>query len=59
MCIEVKAVSAVASDTFKGLRSLREETGERFYRGIVLYCGEQTVYFESNLIAVPVSVLWD
>ena len=57
--IEVKAAGTVEGKDFKGLRSLREETGSRFHRGIVLYGGEQTVSFESDLMAVPVSALWE
>lgn len=56
--VEVKAAGTVTEGAFKGLWRLREETGERFRRGIVLYCGEQTVSFGEDLIAAPVSALW-
>lgn len=56
--IEVKASSTVKSSDFKGLRYLNQLLGDRFLRGIVLYTGDQSVPFGSNLYAMPVSTLW-
>ncbi len=55
--IEVKASRTVSEKAFSGLKALREATGKRFKRGVVLYTGEKVVNFESDLTAVPVSAL--
>lgn len=57
--IECKASSTVTLDDFKGLRTLREQAGDKFHRGIVLYSGSETLAFKEDLIAVPVSALWE
>jgi predicted AAA+ superfamily ATPase len=56
--IEVKASSTVRSDDLKGLRMLSDSVGDKFIRGIVLYCGSDYVPFGSKLAAVPMSELW-
>ena len=56
--VEVKAGATVTSSDFKGLRALREMTGDRFRRGIVLYTGGETVGVEMNLFALPMASLW-
>lgn len=57
--IEVKASASVVSRDFNGLRSLREDVGSQFRRGIVLYSGSDLVYFENDLVAVPLRCLWE
>jgi hypothetical protein len=54
----VKASSTVKSGDFKGLKYLGDLLGGRFLRGIILYTGDQSVPFGSNLYALPVSTLW-
>ncbi len=56
--IEVKSNSDIRGDAFKGLRTLKDATGNRFFRGIVLYTGSTTVSFGPDLIAMPISALW-
>ena len=56
--IEVKASSTVKSGDFKALKYVSELLGYRFLRGVVLYTGDQSVPFGSNLYALPVSALW-
>ena len=56
--IEVKKTASPNDGDFKGLRHLREQTGKRFLRGILLYTGLASVAFGPNLHAVPVSALW-
>ncbi len=56
--IEVKASATLDNNHFKGLRALAEAAGERFIRGIILYGGTQAVPFSKNLLAVPISALW-
>ncbi len=57
--IECKSGIRLNSDTFKGLRALKELTGKKFHRGIVLYLGTDMLTFEKDFQAVPVSALWD
>jgi predicted AAA+ superfamily ATPase len=57
--IEVKAGATVKAADFRGLRKLRETTGERFAGGVVLYDGETTASFGDGLFAVPVRALWE
>jgi uncharacterized protein len=56
--IEVKKTASPSGADFKGLRHLRERTGTRFLRGILLHTGPAAVTFEPGLHAVPVSALW-
>ncbi len=57
--IEVKAGSAVKSDSFKHLKWFKERMAkENPFTGIVLYTGEHTVPFGENMWAVPISALW-
>lgn len=56
--IEVKATGSVHSDDFRGLRELRAVAGDRFVRGIVLYGGIETVGFDKEMSAMPISSMW-
>jgi predicted AAA+ superfamily ATPase len=56
--IEVKKSASPQSGDFKGLRHLRDQTGDRFLRGILLYTGATVVSFGTDLHALPVSALW-
>jgi len=56
--IEVKKTATPTSSDFKGLRHLREQTGEKLLRGIVLYTGSESVSFGPDLHAVPIGALW-
>lgn len=56
--IEVKAAASVTSGDFRHLRRLRDASGDRWVRGIVLYTGSGIVPFASDLAAWPVSALW-
>ncbi|HEX6861589.1 MAG TPA: ATP-binding protein [Thermoanaerobaculia bacterium] len=57
--IEVKAAASVTTADFRGLRQLRDATGERFSAGLVLYDGEVTASFGEGLYAVPIRALWE
>lgn len=57
--VEVKVAASVNSNDFRGLRQLREATGERFAAGLVLYDGEVTASFGDGLYAVPIRALWE
>lgn len=57
--VEVKLSGTVVSKDFRGLKKLREATGDRFTTGVVLYDGEDTVPFGEGLFAVPLGRLWN
>jgi predicted AAA+ superfamily ATPase len=57
--IEIKSAKSVGGHDFRGLQSLAEASGKQFLRGIVLYGGSDIVSFGSNLLAMPISSLWD
>lgn len=57
--IECKSGIRLSSDAFKGLKALKELTGKKFHRGIVLYMGTEVLPFEKDFQAVPVSALWE
>jgi uncharacterized protein len=56
--VEVKSSATVEAKDFRGLRSLAEDAGSKFHRGVVLYLGQAMVPFEKHLHAVPMSALW-
>jgi len=55
--IEVKSTTVAPGD-FNGLHKLKELTGTRFKRGIVLYTGATAAPFADGLWALPVQFLW-
>ncbi len=57
--VEVKASGTVTPSDFRGLRKLKEATGDRFAGGVVLYDGEVTAGFGDELYAVPIRALWE
>jgi predicted AAA+ superfamily ATPase len=56
--IEVKASANLSSKDIKGLKMLQEIVGEKFYRGIVLYDGQNSYQLDDNIIAMPIESLW-
>ncbi len=56
--IEVKSGAHVGSEAFKGLKALKEHSGKKFKRGIVIYTGNKAVAFDEDMYAVPVQQLW-
>jgi predicted AAA+ superfamily ATPase len=57
--VEVKAGATVRSADFRGLRKLREATGQKFRAGVVIYDGETCASFGDRLYAVPCRLLWE
>jgi len=45
--------------SFKSLALLRDQVGDSFQCGIVLYTGTNTISFGERLFAVPISALWE
>lgn len=56
--VEVKAAASVDRSDSGGLRYLRDELGERFVAGVVLYAGSSTLELEERIWAVPLAGLW-
>jgi uncharacterized protein len=56
--VEVKTAATVHRGDFGGLRHLRDQLGERFRAGVVLYTGQRTLAFGDRLTAVPLCGLW-
>lgn len=57
--IEVKASASIGSDDLIGLKQLREISGSKWVRGIVLHSGPAITGFDKDLHAVPMSALWE
>jgi uncharacterized protein len=56
--VEVKASATAAASDFAALRTLREQLGQRFRGGVVLYLGDRMVPFGEQLWLAPLPVLW-
>ena len=56
--VEVKASSTVRGSDFKGLTFLRDNVGDRFALGVLLYTGTTPLPFGDRLWALPYSCLW-
>ena len=54
----MKAADTVKATDACGLTTLRDETGERFVRGLVLYTGEQWLPLGDRIEAAPIASLW-
>lgn len=58
LAIEVKAGSRVRPDDWKGLRALRNATGDRFRGGVLLYLGAYSYALNEGIAAIPMDQLW-
>jgi predicted AAA+ superfamily ATPase len=56
--IEVKASSTVTNSDFEGLREFSRIAKDDFFRGIILYSGNNTLQFGENLFAVPIASMF-
>lgn len=56
--VQVKSAATVGASDFRGLRWLRERTGEAFSQGVVLYTGDEVLGFGPGLWALPFAALW-
>ena len=56
--IECK-LNVSARGASKGLQVLKELTGNKFHRGIILYAGAHVIGIERDMQAVPISSLWE
>lgn len=57
--IEVKSKRVCSLSDIEGLKKLQDLSKEKFHRGIVLYRGEKTVFLDHNILAIPVTALWN
>lgn len=58
VALEVKSSTGVDTRDLRGLQLLRDQLGDRFIRGILLYTGEHTLPFGDRIWAMPVDGLW-
>ena len=56
--IEIKTATRVRDEDLRGLELLRELTGERFRRGVVLYTGKESIPLGKDLHVLPIDSLW-
>lgn len=56
--LEVKSSTTVHRSDAKGLIWLRDQLGERFHRGVVLYSGTLPFQLADKIWALPTSTLW-
>lgn len=57
--IEVKASETVTAKDFNGLKALAEIAGSNFIRGIILYTGDKSIPFGTDLHVLPVHAIWN
>jgi uncharacterized protein len=58
VAFEHKLGASVSGEDFRHLAYLRDQLGDRFAAGAVIYTGESTLPFGERLWAVPVEGLW-
>jgi uncharacterized protein len=58
VAIEHKLSGSVGNDDFRHLAYLRDQLGDRFVAGAIVYTGEATLPFGDRLWAAPVAALW-
>jgi predicted AAA+ superfamily ATPase len=56
--VDVRSALSVGAAELRGLSALRDLTGRRFRRGLLLYLGREAVRLDDRLWAVPLSGLW-
>jgi uncharacterized protein len=57
--IEVKAAITARDEDFRHLRALQRLTPQHFHLGVLLYSGKRVLSFGPNMLAVPISALWE
>ncbi len=56
--VEVKASTSVGTADFTALRALRDQLGDRFQAGVLLYLGDRAVPSGDKLWLLPLPALW-
>jgi predicted AAA+ superfamily ATPase len=57
--IEIKTSVSVNSQDLSGLNHLRKTVGKKFHRGLILYTGDKSITLGKDIMAVPISALWN
>jgi len=52
--IEVKAAARVGTSDIRGLQTLRDDVGDKFVKGLILYQGKTVVPFGDRITALPI-----
>lgn len=58
VAIEVKSRTTLKPEAATPMKHLRDQIGQKFHRGIVLYLGEQVIPIDQRIHAVPVSAIF-
>jgi predicted AAA+ superfamily ATPase len=58
IALEVKAASRVSGDDLRGLRKLRDATGDALTAGVVLCLGQRSYTYEDRVRVMPLDRLW-
>jgi predicted AAA+ superfamily ATPase len=58
IAIEIKAAASINPHDARGLRYLRDNVGDRFIGGAILYTGATTIPLGDRLAAIPLTGLW-
>lgn len=58
VAIEIKASTTASTRDARHLAFLRDRLGDRFVRGVIVYCGNVSVPLGDRLHAVPIGALW-
>ena len=56
--IQVKSGTTLHEDDADGLRFLRDLAGDKFVRGVVLYCGSEIQPLDAKITGIPIGALW-
>lgn len=59
IALEIKSSSKIERKDLRGINKLSERLGKQLKAGIIVYTGNQTVPFERNIAALPVSSFWN
>ncbi|MGH2832615.1 MAG: ATP-binding protein, partial [Solirubrobacteraceae bacterium] len=59
VALEVKGGQTPKREWFRWLEHMRDNLGEGFIAGVVLYGGRHVLPFGDRLMAIPISVLWE
>jgi predicted AAA+ superfamily ATPase len=58
IAIEVKSSTSFKGEHFQGVKTLRDQLGERFVAGIVLNTGASSYRYGDRLYGLPIDALW-
>ena len=56
--VKVRATASITKKDLRSVKRFREDAGEHFRFGVLLYDGDHTSCFGDNLFAVPLAALW-